>query len=57
MHFTETTLAGSYLIELQLLTDSRGHFARSWCHEEFEAQGLENSFVQCNISYNKKREP
>ncbi|MEK4190992.1 dTDP-4-dehydrorhamnose 3,5-epimerase [Paenibacillus sp. FSL L8-0494] len=55
MHFTETTLAGSYLIELQLLTDSRGHFARSWCHEEFASRGLDNSFVQCNISYNKKK--
>ncbi|MFF2018102.1 dTDP-4-dehydrorhamnose 3,5-epimerase [Paenibacillus sp. NPDC058177] len=53
MRFTETKLSGAYLIEMQLLTDSRGHFARSWCYEEFASRGLEASFVQCNISYNK----
>lgn len=56
MRFIETMLPGAYLIEIELLTDVRGHFARAWCQDEFKLHGLESSFVQCNISYNEKRE-
>jgi dTDP-4-dehydrorhamnose 3,5-epimerase len=53
MIFTETRLKGAYVIELEKLEDERGYFARSWCQQEFEAQGLETRVAQCNISYNK----
>lgn len=53
MKFSETPLAGAWLIDLQPHHDERGFFARSFCAEEFEAHGLPAEFPQCNISHNK----
>jgi dTDP-4-dehydrorhamnose 3,5-epimerase len=55
MRFTALDLPGSYLIEPELMTDERGHFARMFCTEEFAAQGLETNFVQRSISFNHQR--
>jgi dTDP-4-dehydrorhamnose 3,5-epimerase len=55
MIFTETTLAGVYVIEPERREDERGFFARTWCKQEFEAHGLNPRLVQCNISYNRKK--
>lgn len=55
MKFTETKLPGAYVIELEPFTDHRGFFARSWCHNEFEAQGLTTRVAQANISFNHKK--
>lgn len=53
MIFTETDLKGAYIIELNKLVDERGFFARTWCKNEFESQGLNTVFVQANMSTNK----
>ena len=50
MIFSETPLKGADLIDIEKREDSRGFFARSFCAEEFENHGLENSFVQINNS-------
>lgn len=55
MKFTETALAGAYIIDIEQLPDERGFFARSWCQREFAAHGLNPNLVQCSISYNKTR--
>lgn len=55
MNFIETKLAGAYIIELQPFVDERGSFTRSWCANEFAANGLASSMVQANISLNRKR--
>jgi dTDP-4-dehydrorhamnose 3,5-epimerase len=55
MRFTATKLAGAYLIEPQLHEDSRGLFARTYCAREFREQGLLDSFVQCNTSWNARQ--
>lgn len=55
MIFTETALAGAFLIEPERLEDDRGFFARSFCTEEFAAHGLDPRCAQCNISYNARR--
>ena len=55
MIFTEIQLNGAFLIDLQRFEDERGFFARSWCKREFDQQGLRSEFVQCNISFNRKR--
>ncbi len=55
MFFQETKLKGAYNIELDLIEDERGFFARSFCTKEFEEHGLNFHIVQCNISYNKKK--
>ncbi|AFY80282.1 dTDP-4-dehydrorhamnose 3,5-epimerase [Oscillatoria acuminata] len=54
MIFRETNLEGAWIIEPELLTDNRGFFARTWCQQEFEDQGLNSALVQCNISFNSK---
>jgi dTDP-4-dehydrorhamnose 3,5-epimerase len=55
MIFTETNLKSAFLIEPELRADERGFFARTWCQREFEAYGLQTRWVQCNISFNKKK--
>ena len=55
MKFFETKLKGVFLIEPERLEDERGFFARTWCRKEFEKQGLDPDWVQCNISYNKRK--
>jgi dTDP-4-dehydrorhamnose 3,5-epimerase len=55
LKFLPTLLAGAYLIELGLLEDERGFFARSFCQNEFRAHGLNPVVAQCNVSFNRKR--
>lgn len=55
MKFVETKLAGAYIVELEPHSDERGFFARSWCEEEFRAQGLITRMVQSNISLNLRK--
>ena len=55
MRFQATPLEGAYFLELDRLEDERGFFARSFCQEEFERQGLKPAIAQCNISWNRKR--
>lgn len=52
MIFEETKLKGAYIISLQLLTDNRGGFTRTFCKKEFEQIGHKKEFVQLNHSYN-----
>lgn len=55
MRFIETNLAGAWIVEPERLEDERGYFARTFCREEFAANGLETEFVQASISYNQRR--
>ena len=55
MLFTETTLRGAFLIDIERREDERGFFARAWCRDEFAAHGLSPDLAQCNISFNEKR--
>ena len=55
MRFTATPLSGAFVIELDLLTDERGHFARTFDQSEFAEHGLDPAVVQCNTSYNARR--
>jgi dTDP-4-dehydrorhamnose 3,5-epimerase len=54
MIFTESPLAGAYLVDLERLADERGFFARSYCAEEFAARGLGPELRQCSVSYNAR---
>jgi dTDP-4-dehydrorhamnose 3,5-epimerase len=54
MIFTETPLAGAFVIDLERLEDERGFFARTFCMLEFEEHGLERFTAQCNLSFNKR---
>ncbi len=53
MKFTETWLAGAFLLEVEPRTDERGFFARTFCRRELEEHGLDPNLAQCSISVNR----
>lgn len=55
MIFHKTTLNDACLIDLELRGDERGHFARSFCEDEFARHGLISQFVQQNLSRSARR--
>ncbi len=55
MIFEPLRLKGAYLIKPEPYTDERGFFIRTFCKREFQAHSLVDEYVQCNISYNKKK--
>lgn len=55
MTFRQTKLPGVFEIEMQLNSDDRGFFARSWCQKEFKDHGLNGNLVQCSVSLNLRK--
>jgi dTDP-4-dehydrorhamnose 3,5-epimerase len=55
VRLTETPLRGAFVVDLDLLRDERGHFARTFDAAEFAAAGLDPTVVQCNTSFNARR--
>ena len=55
MLFTPTRLADACLVDIERRHDERGFFARSWCREEFAAQGLIAELAQCSLSLSPQR--
>ena len=55
MKFTEGTLPGVYLIELERRADARGWFARTWCAKELADHGLSSTIAQVNAQASPKR--
>jgi dTDP-4-dehydrorhamnose 3,5-epimerase len=56
MRFLQTPLPGAWVIELDLLGDERGWFARTFDAEEFRSRGINPDVAQCNASFNAKRD-
>lgn len=50
MQFRSTPVEGAFVVELEFREDARGSFARAFCEEEFEAQGLPMRLVQLNLA-------
>jgi dTDP-4-dehydrorhamnose 3,5-epimerase len=55
MNFTETPLAGAFVVVLAPISDTRGSFARSFCRRSFADHGIDFSVAQCNVSRNIRR--
>ncbi len=55
MRFEESQLSGVWAIELDLLGDERGAFARTFDVEQFRARGLDMSVVQCDAAFTTRR--
>jgi dTDP-4-dehydrorhamnose 3,5-epimerase len=55
MIFASTRLEDALLIDIEPKEDERGFFARTWCRQELEAQGLDAKIAQESISYNRLR--
>jgi dTDP-4-dehydrorhamnose 3,5-epimerase len=51
--FTETKLKGAFIIDLQRREDSRGYFARIFCQNEFNEQGLNPKITQVNVAFTR----
>jgi dTDP-4-dehydrorhamnose 3,5-epimerase len=55
MKFHPTLFAEARLIDLTRRGDDRGFFARTFCADEFAAEGLPAEFVQQNMSYSANK--
>lgn len=55
MIFTETRLAGAWILDIERRDDERGFFARTYCQREFEQHGLSPRIVQTNVSYSRRK--
>jgi len=53
--FTETRLAGAFVIDLEPMSDDRGFFARTFCQDEFARAGLKPVVAQANVSVTRAR--
>jgi dTDP-4-dehydrorhamnose 3,5-epimerase len=53
--FSETPVAGGFVIEIEARPDARGFFARTVCEEQFAAHGLNARFVQQSVSRSNGR--
>jgi len=51
MIFTPISIDGAFLVELEPRADTRGSFARAFCLQEFEAQGISFQVAQCNLAH------
>ncbi len=52
MKFHETPLKDAFVVDLDRFSDERGFFARTYCQREFEEAGIDETFVQMNLSGN-----
>lgn len=50
MKFHATKLKGNFLVDLELIKDQRGFFARYFCKKKFSDEGLNTKWVQINNS-------
>jgi dTDP-4-dehydrorhamnose 3,5-epimerase len=53
--FARTSLDGIWMIELERREDARGFLARTYCEQEFAAQGLNTHWPQCNLTRTQHR--
>ncbi len=55
MQLKRTAIEGLIEVEVTLLEDERGAFARTYDEATFEQAGLPTRWPQCNTSFNRKR--
>jgi len=54
MIFTETRIAGSWLIDLEPVPDPRGFFARTFDADVFASRGLTVTWAQSSVAFNAR---
>lgn len=55
MKYSETSVAGVTIVDIEPHVDSRGAFARVTCADEFARRGMDPHVAQTNISINRVR--
>ena len=51
MKFSETSVQGAFVLDVDRIIDERGYFGRLWCANELRDQGLETQIEQSNIGF------
>lgn len=54
MTFKSTPIAGLIIIEPQIWPDDRGYFMETYNEKTFQANGIDEAFVQDNLSYSHR---
>ncbi len=54
MKFTETSVQGAFILDVDRIIDERGYFGRLWCAKELRDQGLNTRIEQINIGFSSK---
>ncbi|MBW8001939.1 MAG: dTDP-4-dehydrorhamnose 3,5-epimerase [Planctomycetes bacterium] len=54
MKVIETTLPGVIILEPKVFPDGRGYFLETWSKKRYEEAGIEDEFVQDNVSVSEK---
>ena len=54
MKFAETPVAGVVVVDLELLPDERGFFARAWERAAFAEHGFATALEQVNVAFNDR---
>jgi dTDP-4-dehydrorhamnose 3,5-epimerase len=55
VRFTETNIAGAWVIDPEPHEDDRGRFMRAWCTQEFSDHGLNFLPVQANMGFSIRK--
>jgi dTDP-4-dehydrorhamnose 3,5-epimerase len=55
MRYTPTPLAGTFVIEMEKIADSRGYFANLFESREAATHGIDVNIVQIKLSYNVRK--
>lgn len=55
MRFTETEIAGAWVIDPTPHADDRGRFMRAWCLREFAEHGIQFVPVQANLGFSVRK--
>lgn len=55
MLLLETAIRDVYIIEPERIEDNRGYFAVLWNQSMLREHGLDSSFCQANLSFNKRK--
>jgi dTDP-4-dehydrorhamnose 3,5-epimerase len=55
MRFTQTEIAGAWVIDPTPHEDDRGRFFRAWCAQEFAEQGINFVPVQANMGFSARK--
>lgn len=55
MRFTQTEIAGAWVIDPTPREDDRGRFFRAWCAQEFAEQGINFAPVQANMGFSTRK--
>ena len=55
MKFTETQIAGAWVIDPTPHTDDRGYFMRAWCAREFSEHAIRFTPLQANMGFSRRK--